>query len=207
MAQFTTDINHLSPSGGEFLELADGAWQFRDYLAGIISAATYRPSVPSFISGLPCRVKLGKKKCGGSLALTRQDLPTAIIKWCCTSCGENGEISGWRCHLYDCTRYSDPRIVPGEKLLKIKLTSTEFEALLDSENIFSPDDLRVIYSGEKVGASIRLSGWESDMDIFNDSVAAVGNNTSNKKLEKALDSIFCKIQTALDDCFETSVLR
>lgn len=206
MAQFITDIRHLAPDG-EHVELPDGAWQFRDYLARIISAGTIRSTVPSFTSGISCRAKSGRKKCAGTLSISRQDLPTSIINWQCTECNEGGQISGWRGHLYDCSKDSEYKPEPGEKYLTIELNANEFGALLDSENTFDPDSDRIILSGEKIGQSVRICGWEGDMDNFIGFVASNGNHTRNKKLEKNLDSVYRKIQSELDSCFETSVLR
>lgn len=206
MAQFITDIRHLAPSD-EHIDLPDGAWQFRDYLGRIISAGTIRPAMPQFISGIPCRAKIDRKKCQGTLAISRQDLPISVINWQCTECDEGGQISGWRDHLYDCGKRSEYTPAPGEKYLSILLSMDEFRALLASENIFDLDSDKIILSGQKIAQSVQISGWEGEMDYFIGYVASSGNHTKNKKLEKHLDSVFLKIQKELDNCFETSVLR
>lgn len=206
MAQFITDIRHLAPDDG-FVDLPDGAWQFRDYLGRIISAATARANLVSFISGISCRAKIGRKKCQGTLSIERQDLPSSVIIWQCTSCDEGGELSGWRGHLYDQSKDRPYSPEPGEKYLSINLTVEEFTALLDSENTYDPDSDKIILTGEKTKTGVKISGWEGDMDNFIGYVAANANHTENKKLEKLLDAAYGRIQKKLDDCFETSVLR
>ncbi len=204
MAQHITDIRHLAPVEG-LLELPDGAWQFRNYLGRIISAATSRPNLPAFTSGIPCRVKVSRKKCEGSLSLKRLDLPSAVIIWQCTHCNEGGELSGWRGHLYDSSVFKDYAPEPGEKYLSIDLTNDEFKALLDST--YDPDSDKIILTGFKTKDGVKISGWEGDMDNFIGYVASNANHTENRKLGKLLDSVFGKIQNELDACFETSVLR
>ena len=206
MAQYLTDIRHLAPIGG-LVDLPDGAWQFRDYLGRIISAATARPNLPAFTSGIPCRVKISRKKCQGSLAVKRLDLPTAVIIWQCTHCNEGGELSGWRGHLYDNSSWKDYAPEPGEKYLSISLTDDEFRALLDADNIYDPDSDKIVLTGFKTNEGVEISGWEGDMDSFIGYVAGNANDTENKRLGKLLHSVCEKIQSELDACFETSVLR
>jgi hypothetical protein len=196
MATWVTDITHFPPLGSTD-DLPKAARELRDFLGRIISAATARTNRTEFISGLPCRAKIGRSKCQGTISIRRQDLPTPVIHWQCTNCDEGGDITGWRSHAFDLSK--GPAAAPDEdeKYLSIELSQIEFAVLLEGENPFDSDSQRIILAAERTSTGVRISAWEGDMDNLIGFIASNANHTGNKKLKKQLLATFDKIQSKL----------
>lgn len=202
MPQFMTDITHLSPSEGPEPDLPEKLWKFRDYLGRIISAATARADLTSFISGIPCRARLNRKLCQGTIKIELQHLPTPTVHWQCTICDEGGKITGWRKHLFDKSKFQNLKPAQDEKRLSLVLGKDEFRALLDGENTFDIDSDRIILTGECIASGVRISGSESDMDNLAGYVASNSNHVKRKKTADLLHAVFVKIEAKLEDVYD-----
>ncbi len=202
MANYITDIEHMAPKG-ELVELPIQAWEFRDFLANIIRAATGRANLTAFTSGLRCRKKILRKACLGTISIQRQDIPTPTIDWACTDCDDGGSITGWRNHSFDLGTLPAYSPEKDEIFFSIQLTKDEFSALIDSSNIFYPDSQRILLTGERTSSGVRISAFEGDMENLVGYVAANANHPTKKKLTTPLNSAFVKIQNKLDQIFDS----
>ena len=91
LAMFVSDLRH-------FLDMPedapDPAVQMGEQLCAVVRAATARPAGTVWTTALPCRRRPGRRPCSGRKTIFRADLP-APIEWRCSSCGDEGVISGW----------------------------------------------------------------------------------------------------------------
>lgn len=202
MPQFMTDITHLAPSEGPEPDLPEKLWKFRDYLGRIIKAATARAELTSFISGIPCRARVNRRPCGGTIKIDLQHLPVPTVHWDCTQCDEGGSITGWRKHLFDMSKYQNRESKKDEAKLSVVLTKDEFPALLESDNIFDIDCDRIILTGERISSGVRISGFEGDMDNLAGFVATNANHAKRKKTAELLYSAFSKIDAKLEEVYD-----
>lgn len=89
---FVSDLRH-------FLDMPDDApgpaRRMAEHLGSIVRAATAAKAGTAWESALPCRRRAGNRPCPGHIAVLRADLP-APIEWRCTSCGDEGVVSGWK---------------------------------------------------------------------------------------------------------------
>lgn len=96
-----------------FLDMPDDApgpaRKMADQLGNIVRAATAADTGSSWVSALPCRRRPGHRPCPGHIAVFRADLP-APIQWACSSCDDEGVISGWQDSPFDLRRF---QISPG----------------------------------------------------------------------------------------------
>ena len=198
MGQYITDITHLAPVG-QIVDLPKEALHFRNYLGRIIGAATSRSNLVSLTSGLPCRVKVGRGQCSGTLAVARQDLPTPMIRWQCTDCDEGGEITGWRSHYFDMSKFPESKPEEGDEVMSVEISPAEFAALLNDECTYDADSEKIVLTAERTAEGVRLSGWEGDIDNLAGFIASNANHTKDKKLEKRLLSVFDKVEENLNE--------
>ena len=71
------------------------AVQMGEQLCSVVRAAAARPAGTVWTTALPCRRRPpGRRPCPGHMTVFRADLP-APIEWRCSSCGDEGVISGW----------------------------------------------------------------------------------------------------------------
>src|SRR6266545_5050082 len=85
------------------------------YLGAIVAAASVASTNQVLETPLRCRRRPGRKPCTGYMRL-RQDAGARIV-WECSTCDDNGVISGWRGTPWDLSRFG-PRVPiaePGER--------------------------------------------------------------------------------------------
>ena len=192
------DIRHFTDGSPE---LPTPARKLRDFLAHIIRAGTAADAV-NFISGIPCRKKVARRACPGLIWVKRINVPSDVILWCCDSCKDSGQISG---HLGHC---SDLSSIPvgqhedhdaDEENLDVMLTNAEFKALISSKLIpYNLESVRLIYSAYACDEGIVLSGWESDLDLLRDAVAADANREKSRVRRKFINSFYDKLCWVMD---------
>lgn len=97
---FVSDLRH-------FLDMPDDApgpaRRMGEHLAFVVRAATAGPAGEVWTTALGCRRRPGHRPCPGRLKVFRADLP-APIDWACSSCGDEGTISGWEDSPFDLRR-------------------------------------------------------------------------------------------------------
>ena len=196
------DIRHFTDGSPE---LPTPARKLRDFLAHIIRAGTAAGAV-NFISGIPCRKKVARRACPGLIWVNRINVPSDIILWCCDSCKDSGEISGHLGHWSDLSSVSvglDEDRDADEENLDVMLTNAEFKALISSKLIpYNLESVRLIYSAYACDEGIVLSGWESDLDLLRDAVAADANHEKSRVRKKFIDSFYNKLCWVLDGAMD-----
>jgi hypothetical protein len=63
----------------------------------------------------------------------------------------------------------------------------------------TPDSMRLIYRAYAHEEGVVVSGWEGDLDILLDAVAADANHEKKKSRQKLMDSVFTKLSDALHE--------
>lgn len=87
---FVSDLRH-------FLDLPEDApapaRRMAEHITLIVRAATAGDAGVPWVSALDCKRRPARRACPGHLAVFWTDVP-ASIEWRCTSCGDEGVISG-----------------------------------------------------------------------------------------------------------------
>lgn len=195
---YITNIRHFIPEDPT-AEVPDEVLKHREFFGLIIKAATAGTDV-EFVSGLPCRKRINRKPCTGSIEVKRQDLPERYIYWHCDSCEDGGRISDFAGTWYDLSEWKQqvpPE--PGEEIVEVTVSRDEYKALISPDiNTYDPDSEKIMFSAKATKKGVLLRALEGDMDNFIGFVAADGNHEPNRKRAKLMDSVYSKIQDALD---------
>lgn len=200
---YITNIRHLIP---EKLSEAmpDQVVKQREFFGKIIKAATAREQF-EFTSGLPCRKRVNRKVCEGSVSIKVQQVPVRFIFWHCNSCEDGGRISDFVDTWYDlnAAKTHEASFETGEEVIEVTLNRDEYKALITPEiNIYDPDSEKIIYSAQSTEDGVKLQAPEGEMENLIGFIAADGNHEKNRKRSKLIDSIHLKIETVLDDLME-----
>ncbi len=199
---YITNIRHLI-SENPTAEVPRQVLKERDFLGAIIKASTAGDEV-EFLTGLPCRRRINRKACTGTILVRRQDLPKRFIFWHCSNCEDGGRISEFAGTWYDLSKWR-PQVPgePDEEIVEVTISREEYKALI-SPNVHSydPDSEKIMFSAKSTTKGIAMRALEGDMDNFIGFVAADGNHEPNRKRAKLMDSIYWKIQVALDEVME-----
>jgi hypothetical protein len=111
---FVSDLRH-------FLDLPDDApgpaIRMAEQLSLITRAATAGVAGIGWVSALPCMRRPGHRACPGTIETFRTDLPPSI-HWRCTSCDDDGVISGWEQSPFDL------RPGPGDNMARTSSSSS-----------------------------------------------------------------------------------
>lgn len=193
---FVSDLRH-------FLDLSDDvpgpARRMAERLTLIVRAATSGDSGLTWVSALTCTRRPGHVSCPGRFALRRTDVP-ASIAWRCTSCDDEGIISGWEHSPFDLRpRSSEPGPTAGVQVV----VSTEVARTLRSLMLLDTVSERLVFRAQVVEGVIVLSGDEDDLDELAGYVAAEANHEDDRRRQKRLDAAF----EALNDALKRSGAR
>lgn len=71
-----------------------------EHLGAVVQAGTSGVAGERVVSAMRCRRRPGRRLCQGYIAVVRLETP-AVIEWWCTSCGDDGVISGWEGSPFD----------------------------------------------------------------------------------------------------------
>lgn len=164
-----------------------------EHLTLIVRAATAGDGGVGWVSALACRRRPGRRPCPGHLAVYRTDVP-ATIEWRCTSCGDQGIISGWERSPFDLR----PRgVESGTSDLRV-VVPTEVAATLRSLLALDVGSERLVFRAYLSEEGIELVGDEEDFGELLSSVAAEANHEVNRRRQKHLDAAFEVLNDALD---------
>jgi len=91
------NLSHYLGDDLSLIKLPAPASAIREFLGCVVEAVTSRdPDDLNYVTKLKCR-----KKCNGSIVGEyNQDNPS-IIRWYCTSCKDEGQLTGWEKTLWD----------------------------------------------------------------------------------------------------------
>jgi len=187
---FVSDLRH-------FLDMPDDApgpaRNIAEQLGNVVRAATAAEAGTAWVSALPCRRRPGRRQCPGRIAVFRPDLP-ARIEWRCTSCGDEGVISGWEGTYFD-LRARRPDRHAGA--VRDVIVSDEVAAALRELRLLDPDGERLVYRARAVDNGIALSADDEELDELIGFVAAEVNHEPNRRREQRLDRAFAVLSDAL----------
>jgi ribosomal protein S18 acetylase RimI-like enzyme len=180
----------------DFVDVGDDspapARRMAAHLAMIVKSATAAEAGQSWVSGLGCTRRPGRKPCQGRIGLHRSEVPPSI-RWECIGCGDEGIIHGWE------DSYADLRSTPEAPLEEPTTVMVSYEAaeLLRSVLLLDTEVERLVYRGRASGARVEMVG---DVDGFGDlldAVASEANHEANPRRGKHLDALLSALADAL----------
>ncbi len=180
---FVSDLRH-------FLDLPDDvpgpARRMAERLTSIVRAATAGDAGAEWASALPCDRRPGRRPCPGHVAVLRTDVPPSIA-WRCTSCGDEGVISGWERSPYD-LRSPNPRPNSADKRMVVIPAGTA--ATLRDLQLLDSDTERLIFRAQACEGGVALVGDDDDLDQLIGYVAAEANHEDNRRRQRRLDDAY-----------------
>jgi hypothetical protein len=190
-AVFVSDLRH-------FLDLpADApapARRMAEHLALVVRAATARDGGQRWVSALSCTRRPGRRPCPGHIGVLRSEVPPAI-EWWCTSCGDEGVISGWQGSPFDLRAPGSLREEPEPR---VAIVPHEVAAALRSLMLLDIDCERLVFRAAVADDGVVLVGGEDDFEELLGSVAAEADNERDRRRQKRLDAAFTVLNDALD---------
>lgn len=188
---FVSDLRH-------FLDLTDDvpgpALRMAERLTSIVRAATAGDAGAEWVSALPCDRRPGRRPCPGHMAVVRTDVPPSIV-WRCTSCDDDGVISGWERTPYDLrTRHPRPRSVDARRVV----VPADAAAALRDLQLLDSDTERFVFRAEATEEGIVLIGDDDDLDELMGYVAAEANHEENRRRQRRLDEAFQILTCAIE---------
>jgi hypothetical protein len=181
-----------------FLDLPDGvpgpARRMAERLTLIVRAATAGHAGAEWVSALPCNRRPGRRPCPGHMVVRRTDVPSSIAWWC-TSCSDEGVISGWEQSPYD-LRSRNPRATSAD--VRPVVIPVETAAALRDLQLVDSDMERLIFRAEATEEGIVLFGGDDDLDELMGYVAAEANHEENRRRQRRLDDAFQVLSQAIE---------
>jgi hypothetical protein len=189
---FVSDLRH-------FLDMPDDApgpaRKMAEHLGFVVRAATAGEAGASWVSALTCRRRPVNRPCRGHIAVFRADLP-APIEWQCSTCGDEGVISGWEDSPFDLRQ---PRSCPDNEPKHETLLADELAAALRALRILDTDCERLVFRMRGSKEGIVLVASADQLDELLGFVAAEANHEINRGRRKRLDETFAELNDTLKD--------
>ena len=187
---FVSDLRH-------FLDMPDDApgpaRKMAEQLGNIVRVATAAEAGAAWVSALPCRRRLGRRPCPGRIAVFRPDVP-ARTEWRCTSCGDEGVVSGWEGSCFD-LRAPKPRRYDGA--VAEVVVSDEVAAALRDLRLLDAECERLVFRARTAGDGVVLTADGEELDELIGFVAAEANHEPNRRRQQRLDRAFDVLSEAL----------
>lgn len=187
---FVSDLRH-------FLDMPDDApgpaRRMAEHLRLLVQAATAGDAGVVWVTALPCRRRPGRRPCPGHLAVRRTDIP-ATVEWQCSSCGDEGVISGWSRSLYD-LRFAGDHAAVGD-LMHVPV-SDEVIAMLRGILLLDTASERAVFRARAAADGAVLSLSADDLEELVGYVAAEANHEEDRRRQKRLDAAFAVLSEAL----------
>jgi hypothetical protein len=188
---YVSDLRH-------FLDLPDDvagpARRMAERLTLIVRAATAGDADVEWVSALTCDRRPGHRPCPGHLAVLRTDIPPSIA-WHCTSCTDEGVISGWERSPYD-LRSRHPR--PPSADAGHVVIPADAAATLRQLQVLDSDAERLVFSAEASAEGVVLLGDDDDLDELMGYVAAEANHEPDRRRQRRLDDAFEILTRAIE---------
>jgi hypothetical protein len=166
-----------------------------DHLTLVVRAGTAGDAGGGWVSALSCQRRPGHRACPGHMAVSRTDIP-ASIHWRCTSCGDEGIISGWEGSPFDLR----PRRPEAGRQCGLHIViPPEVAATLQSLVRLDSDCERLVFRATASNDDIILNGDEAEIDELIGYVAAEANHDEDRRRQKRLDTAFTVLSNALDE--------
>ncbi len=187
---FVSDLRH-------FLDLPDDvpgpARKMAEQLGKVVRAATAAEAGAAWVSALPCRRRPGRRPCPGRIAVYRPDLP-ARIEWRCTSCGDEGVISGWEGTYFDLRA---PRPSRHDGVVVEVVISDDVAAALRDLRLLDAECERLVFGARAADDGVALAADDEELDELIGFVAAEANHEPNRRRQQRLDRAFAVLSDAL----------
>lgn len=196
------DITHYGDPLDPALDIPEPARRLREFFGTIVGATTAWPFPDqSRTTGLRCRRRPNRKPCSGLLRVILVE-GEGHIAWACSNCDDNGLISGWRDSHWDLSPADDDdeerRVIQAtDEAFDVILTHDEYAALLRTP-WFDDDVRRTILGAQASEDEVDLWGTEEALDDLLDVVAGEANHERHKEWRDRLDTVFDKIEFALN---------
>lgn len=187
---FVSDLRHfldLSP------ETPGPARRMAEHLTLIVRAATAGDAGIPWVSALTCRRRPGRRPCPGHLALSRSDVPPSIA-WQCTSCGDEGVISGWERSPFDLRTHGSEG---GSAPALVAIIPSEVAVTLRGLMFLDATTERLVFRASVSDDGILLSGQEEELEELTDCVAAEANHEGDRRRQRQLDAAYDVLTDAL----------
>ncbi|MDQ3574972.1 MAG: hypothetical protein M3417_04630 [Actinomycetota bacterium] len=188
---YVSDLRH-------FLDLPDDvagpARRMAERLTLIVRAATAGDAGMEWVSALTCDRRPGHRPCPGQLAVLRTDIPPSIA-WHCTSCTDEGVISGWERSPYD-LRSRHPRSPSADA--RHVVIPADAAATLRQLQVLDSDAERPVFSAEAWAEGVVLLGDDDDLDELMGYVAAEANHEPDQRRQRRLDDVFEILTRAIE---------
>jgi hypothetical protein len=187
---FVSDLRH-------FLDLPDAApgpaRRMAEHLTLIVRSATAGDAGISWVSALPCKRRPGRRPCQGNIEVFRTDVPPSI-QWRCTSCGDEGVISGWEESPFDLR----PRGVDNDGTAVVQVViDADVAATLRSVMLLDTASERLVFRARPSEERIMLAGSADDLDELVGYLAAEANYEDDRRRQRRLDTAFEVLNDAL----------
>jgi hypothetical protein len=178
-----------------FLDLPEDApapaRRMADHLSLVVRAATAGDGGQRWVSALSCT----RRPCPGHLGVSRSDVPPSI-QWWCTSCGDEGLISGWEGSPFDLRA---PGVLRALGEVRAVVVPADVAAALRSLVLLDTDSERLVFRATLADEGVMLIGDEDDFEEVIGYVAAEANHEPNRRRQKRLDAAFAVLNDALNE--------
>jgi hypothetical protein len=164
-----------------------------EHLTLIVRAATAGDAGASWVTALPCRRRPGRRTCPGHIEVVRIDVP-ASIQWRCTSCGDEGVISGWEQSPFDLRSHRTDN--DRGDLLEVKIDE-DVAATLRGLMLLDTTSERVVFRARPAASCVVLTSTIDHLGELIEYVAAEADHEANRRRRRRLDSAFEALKQAL----------
>ncbi len=164
-----------------------------EQLGNIVLAATAAGAGAAWVSGLPFRRRPGRRPCPVRIAVFRLEVP-AQIEWRCTSCGEDGVITGWEHTHFDLRAPGSDR---RHGVVTDVVVSHEVATALRDLRLIDSECERLVYRGRPVDGGVVLTADDPELEDLNWFVAAEANHESIRWRQQRLDAALTVLDEAL----------
>jgi len=167
-----------------------------EHLSLIVRAATAGDAGLKWVSTLRCGRRPGRQPCPGHVEVMRIDVPPSI-EWQCTSCGDDGVISGWEHSPFDLRRHTTNSARPSDDV-EVIIDAQVADTLRSLMLIDSTSERLLFRARRSEHDIIILRGNEDEFDELIGHVAAEANHEPDRRRQKRLDAAFEMLNDALD---------
>ncbi|GAC1534661.1 MAG: hypothetical protein NVS3B12_15740 [Acidimicrobiales bacterium] len=185
---FVSDLRHFLDIDDETLAPAR---RMAAQLGSIVKAATASEAGQSWVSGIACTRRPGRKPCPGRIGIRRSDVPPSI-RWECVACGDEGVIHGWE------GSYADLRSAPEAPAVELitVIVSYQVADVLRSVLVFDAEVERLVYRGRARAGGVEMGGGIDVYGELLDAAAAEANFEQNPRRRKQLDAVVAALAVA-----------
>lgn len=186
---FVSDLRHFLDLPGD----APGpAYKMAERLGDIVRAGTSGDVGSTWISALGCYRRPGRRPCPGRLALLR-DSVEGPIQWRCTSCGDDGVVSGWQDSPFD-LRPRRPHALPAANATVV--VPQTVAASLRELVVLDAECERLVFGARTSGGHAVLTCDDGGLEELIGYVAAQANHEQNPARQRRIDDAFAALSAA-----------